>query len=71
MSVRWRLAVTSLGVPSRPLGNPQVVVFNLGRGGVPRGHPVAGQLRGTPLRAGLTHLTLCVPALGSRGISPS
>jgi len=25
-----------------------VVVFNLGRGGVPQGRPVAGQLSGTP-----------------------
>jgi hypothetical protein len=39
-----------------------------GRGGVPRGRSVAGQLSGTPLRAGLTHLTLCVPVLGSKGI---
>ena len=47
-------------VPGRPLGNPPLVIFNLGRGGVPRGRPVAGQLRGTLLRAELTHLTLCV-----------
>jgi hypothetical protein len=45
--------LTSLGVPGRPLGNPPVVVFTLGQGGVPRGRPVAGQLSGTPLRAGL------------------
>jgi len=37
--------LTSLGVPGRPLGNPQVVGFNLGHGGVPRGRPVAGQLQ--------------------------
>jgi hypothetical protein len=40
-------------------------------GGVPRGRPAAGQLSGTPLCAWLTHLTLCVPVLGSRGLSPS
>ena len=40
----------ALGVPGRPLGNPPVVVFNLGRGGVPRGRSVAGQLRGTLMR---------------------
>ena len=50
LGVKWRLAWTSLGVPGRPLGNPPVVVFNLGRGGVPRGRSVAGQLRGTPMR---------------------
>ena len=33
---------------------PPVVVFNLGRGGVPRVRPVAGQLSGTPLSVGLT-----------------
>ena len=71
LGVKWRLAWTSLGVPGRPLGNPPVVVFNLGRGGVPRGRSVAGQLRGTQLHAGLTHLTLRVPVLGSRGLSPS
>jgi hypothetical protein len=38
-----------------------VVFFSLGLGGVPGEGPVAGQLRGTPLCAGLTHLTLCVP----------
>jgi hypothetical protein len=53
LGVRWRLALTSVGVPGRPLGNLPVVVFNLGRGVVPRGSPVAGQLSGTPLRAGL------------------
>jgi hypothetical protein len=80
--------LTCLGVPGRPLGNPPVVVFNLRRGGVPRGRPVAGQLSGTPMRAGPrgrpvagqlsctilrtgTHLTLCVPVLGSRVLSPS
>ena len=66
-----RLALTSLGVPGRPLGNPPVVGFNLGHGGVPRGRSVDGQLSDTPLRAGLTRLTLCVPVLGSRGLSPS
>ena len=34
--------MTSLRVPGRPLGNPPVVVFNLGRGDVPLGRPVAG-----------------------------
>ena len=52
--------------PERPLGILPVVVFNLGRGGVPWGSPVAGQLSGTPLCTGLTHLTLRVPVLGSR-----
>jgi hypothetical protein len=68
-------ALTSLGVPGRPLGNPPMMVFNLGHGGVPwgqqRGSPVAGQLSGTQMRAGLTHLTLCVPVLASRGLSSS
>ena len=54
-------------VPGRPLSNPPVVVFKLGRGGVPWSRPDAGQLRGTQLHAGLTHLTLRVPVLGSRG----
>ena len=58
-----RLALTSLGVPGRPLGNPPVVGFNLGHGGVPRGRSVDGQLSDTPLRAGLTRLTLCVPVV--------
>jgi hypothetical protein len=61
--------LTSLGVPGQPLGNPPVVVFNLGRGGVSWGRPVTpvtGQVNDTPLRAGLTLLTLCVPVLGSR-----
>jgi hypothetical protein len=71
LGVRWRLLLTSVGVPGRPLGNPPVVVFNLGCGGVPLGHPVAGQLSGFPLFVGLTHLTLCVPVLGSWGLSPS
>ena len=35
-------ALTSTGVPERPLGIPPVVVFNLGRGGVPWGRPVVG-----------------------------
>jgi hypothetical protein len=47
-----------------------VVVFNLGLGGVPGEGPVAGQLSST-LRAWLTHFTLRVPVLGSRGPSPS
>ena len=58
LGVRCRLVLTSLGVPGRPLGNPPMVDFNLGRGGVQRGRPVAGQLRGTQMRAGLTHLHL-------------
>ena len=45
---RWRLALTSIGVPGPTLGNPPVVVFNLGLGGVPEGGPVAGQLSDTP-----------------------
>jgi hypothetical protein len=69
--VRWRLLLTSVGVPGRPLGNPPVVVFNLGCGGVPLGHPVAGHLSVTLMCAGLSHLTLCVPVLSSRGLSPS
>jgi hypothetical protein len=36
--------VTPQGSQGEPLGNPPVVVFILGRGGVLRGHPVAGQL---------------------------
>jgi hypothetical protein len=52
--VRWRLVLTSLGVPGRPNGNPQVVVFNLGHGVVQLGRPVAGQLSDTPLCTGLT-----------------
>ena len=65
-----RLALTSLGVPGRPLGNPPVVGFNLGHGGVPRGRSVDGQLSDTPLRAGLFNFMLCVPVLNSRGLSP-
>ncbi len=64
LGVRWRLALTSIGVPGQSLGKPPVVVFSLGLGGVPGEGPVAGQL-------GLTHLTLCVPVLSSRGLSPS
>jgi hypothetical protein len=67
--VRWRLALTSIGVPGPSLGNPPAVVFSLGLDGVPEEGPVAGQLSGT--HAGLTHLTLRVPVLGSRGLSPS
>jgi hypothetical protein len=37
---RWRLALTSIGVPGPTLGNPPVVVFNLGLGGVPGGVPL-------------------------------
>jgi hypothetical protein len=70
LGVRWRFALTSIGVPGPSLGNPPVVVFSLWLGGVPEGCPVAGQLSGTPC-AGLTHLTLRVPVLGSRGLSPS
>jgi hypothetical protein len=44
--VRWRLALTSIGVPGPSLGNPPVVVFSLGLGGVPEGGPVAGQVSG-------------------------
>ena len=54
LGVRWRLVLTSLGVPGRPNGNPQVVVFNLGHGVVQLGSPVAGQLSDTPLCTGLT-----------------
>jgi len=53
------------------LCKPPVVVFNLGRGGVPQGRSVAGQISGTPLFAGLNHLTLSVPVLSSRGPSSS
>ena len=59
-----------MGVPGPSLGNPPMVVFSLGLGVVPEGGPVAGQLSDTPC-AGLTHLTLRVPVLGSRGLSPS
>jgi hypothetical protein len=52
--------------PVRPLGNPSMVDFNLGRGGVQQGRPVAGQLRGTQMRAGLT-LHVAPPVLSSRG----
>jgi hypothetical protein len=33
--------LTSIGVPGPSLGNPPVVVFSLGLGGVPEGGPVA------------------------------
>ena len=46
LGVRWRLALTSIGVPGPSLGNPPVVVFSLGLGGVPEGGPVAGQVSG-------------------------
>ena len=35
LGVRWRLVLTSGGVPERLFGIPPVVVFNPGRGGVP------------------------------------
>jgi len=41
LGVRWRLALTSIGVPGPSLGNPPVVVFSLGLGGVPGEGPVA------------------------------
>ena len=47
LGVRWRLALTSIGVPGPSLGNPPVVVFSLGLGGVPGEGPVAGQFSGT------------------------
>jgi hypothetical protein len=47
LGVRWRLALTSIGVPGLSLGNPQVVGFNLGFGVVTEGCPVAGQFSGT------------------------
>jgi hypothetical protein len=50
--VRWRLALTSIGVPGHSLGNPPVVGFSLGLVGVPGESPVAGQLSGTPLCVG-------------------
>ena len=71
LRMRWRLVLTSTGVPGSPLGIPPVVVFNLGRGVVSWGLPVAGQLSGTLMSTWLTHLTLCVPVLFSRGLSPS
>jgi len=43
LGVRWRLALTSTGVLGPSLGNPPVVVFSLGLGGVPGEGPVAGQ----------------------------
>ena len=43
-----------------PRQSTPVVVFSLGLGDMPGGRPVAGQLSGTPLFPGLTHLTLCV-----------
>ena len=59
----------------RDLNKPPALTWHstgggYGRGVVPWGRPVAGQLSGTPLRTWLTHLTLCVPVLGSRGLSP-
>ncbi len=39
--------MTAIGVPGPPLGNPPVVIFNLGLGGVPGEGPVAAQLSGT------------------------
>jgi hypothetical protein len=51
LGVRWRLALTSIGVPGPSLGNSLVVGFSLGLGCVPGESPVAGQLSGTPCRA--------------------
>jgi hypothetical protein len=48
----FALALTYLGVPGRSLGNPPVVGFSLGLGGVPGESSVAGQLSGTPLCVG-------------------
>ena len=45
LGVRWRLALTSIGVPGPSLGSPPVMGFSLGLGGVPEGVPVAGQLK--------------------------
>ena len=80
----WRLAMTSIGVPGPSLGNPPVVVFSLG---LKTTRPPLGLVacqRGVPLPDSsvahcsvwytvcrLTHLTLRVPVLGSRGLSPS
>jgi hypothetical protein len=47
LGVRWRLALTSTGVPGPSLGNPPMVVFSLGLGGVPEEGPVATQHSGT------------------------
>ena len=63
--------MTSMGVPGPSLGNPPMVVFSLGLGGVPEGGPVAGQLIVAHSVPGLTHFTFRVPVLGSRGLSPS
>jgi hypothetical protein len=61
---------TAVDTPQcEPVGNPLVVVINLGRSGVPRGRFVAGQLSDRPLRAGLINFMLCVPVLNSRGLS--
>ena len=40
LGVRWRLALTSIGVPGPSLGNPPVVVFSLGLGACQRGVPL-------------------------------
>ena len=74
LGVRWRLALTSIGVPGRSLGTPPVVGFSLGLGGVPGESPDAGQLSGTPLCVGRgkrdpSHVVR--PCLSSRGLSPS
>ena len=71
LGVRWRLALTSTGVLGPSLGNPPVVVFSLGLGGVPGESPVAGQLRGTPLCVGSDLSHVARPCLSSRGLSPS
>jgi len=62
LGVRWRLALTSIGVPGPSLGNPPVVVFSLGLGGVPEGGPVAGQHSGT-LCSVHTHTCVCVSSV--------
>ena len=60
--------------PRHSLGNPPVVGFSLGLGGVPGESPDAGQLSGTPLCVGRgkrdpSHVVR--PCLSSRGLSPS
>jgi hypothetical protein len=41
LGVRWRLALTSIGVPGLSLGTPPVVGFSLGLGGELETRPVA------------------------------
>ena len=71
LGVRWRLVLTSIGVPGPSLGNPPVVVFSLGLGGVPEGGPVAGQHSGTPC-AGTREMGQCdrplEPKTGTRNV---